>query len=170
MANKHEDALRKLYPLNIEGVFDSDNEIEGKHLDAVNDFLETLSADIFGDTVAETSVQDFERVLAITPSAGDTLETRRGRIVAGLRALGGQTKQYYIDLLAALGETAAINEHQPFRVGVGRVGQRLFQQPDIVFAWNITFTGWTGNISQSVVEDMINMLKPAHTMVSFTYS
>ena len=73
-------------------------------------------------------LSDFERVCGLPDkcSFGDeTLEQRRGEVLAKLTSRGGQTPAYFIGLAAQLGYTVEIEEFRPFRAG-SRAGERAY--------------------------------------------
>lgn len=73
-------------------------------------------------------LSDFERVCGlpgICSSGEDTVEQRRGEVLAKLTSRGGQTPAYFIELAAQLGYETEIEEFRPFRVG-GAAGDRAY--------------------------------------------
>ena len=107
------------------------------------------------------------------------------QVLLRLNALGGLSIPYFIGLAKAAGYTVTITEPQPFRAGVNRAGDRLARE-DIMFVWhvNVQSGGRTayhfragssaageplGSYADSVIEYIINDLKPAHTAVHFNY-
>lgn len=169
MANNHEDALKKIIPFSLGGFWDDDLEIEGEHLDTVRDVATTLLVEFFGDSVTLETISEWERVYDIVPESTDTLQDRQNILVARISDQGGQSRQYYIDLMTGFGETASITEAVAFRAGFSVAGDPVYDLGQN-FVWTLTFTGWTGNTRQAVVEDLINKLKPAHTQALFVYS
>lgn len=115
---------------------------------------------------------------------GATYEERIANLLRKIRAIGGQNKQYYIDLLAAIGIDITITEFRPFRAGLNRAGDRCFGRK-----WMFVFlvTGPSVRIfrfragrnsagdrlrywpSNAVIECIINRYKPAHTYAMFGY-
>jgi hypothetical protein len=80
---------------------------------------------------ANGSLIDFERVFKCVPKVGDSLSTRRGRVIAAIRATGDLNKQYFYRIAESLGYTIDSgvkylsiieNYFQPFRAGYGRAG------------------------------------------------
>lgn len=113
-----------------------------------------------------------------------TTDQRRAQVLAKFCASGGQSIPYYRQVLDTLGYTnAEITEFAPFRVGRSRVGQPLYGS-DWWYAWNInlpdvrTFLFRVGSstvgqplstYSQTSVFCVIDVIKPAHTVVSYTF-
>ncbi len=180
----HKDVLKNLNPLSIEGVYDSDIEIEGKHLDEAQLSAEELLNEMFPHR-ALTFLSRWERVLAITPSSEDTVQLRRDRIVNKLRARGGLHLQYFIILAETLGHTITIDEYQPFMAGIGEAGHRVYIE-EVVYVWQVNVTdkglfyfraGESGAgerllwwEAESVLENLFNELKPSHSFIIFNYT
>jgi len=173
MANNHVDVLKKLMPLSLGDDFNADLELKGQQLDNARDRALTLVDEFFPDTATLESIPLWERMLGLTPSATDTLQNRRDAATAQARAQGGSSKPYFISVLTAFIPNAFasvdITEYAPLKAGIMKAGDKVFGE-DVVFAWDVEMLGWTGNIQQSVIENLINKLKPAHTIASFTYS
>lgn len=130
---------------------------------------------------------DWERMAGLpdtcVPSA-QTMQERRAALHAKLTTLGGQSRQYFIDLAAALGYTVTITEFSPFRVSESAVGDALYSD-DWMFAWRVnapTTTIREFRVSESAVgeplrswgndllECAISRRATAHTHVLFGYS
>ena len=111
------------------------------------------------------------------PCVGElkTMPERRAAVVSKLTGHGGQSPQYYIDLAAALGFTITISEYDGINQAL--VNQYYWQVnsaltgPVVSFdmnsAVNEPLRSWSSN---SLLECMINRLKPAHTTVLFSYT
>lgn len=123
-------------------------------------------------------LSDWERVAGLPDNCqgelANTAQGRRAALVSKLRAQGGQTPGYYIDVAASLGYTVTITEHVEtdesgiystwtvqtsvaanivnFRAGRSRAGERL--------------RSW----GSSDLECKLNQLKPAHTRIQFSYT
>lgn len=130
-------------------------------------------------------IQDWERVLALTPPPGAGYQQRQGRVIAKLRETGGLSIPYFVSLAAGLGYTISIHEPQPFRAGVNRAGDRLYVE-DTMFVWRVEVQGGTSRtyrfragqsaagerltaFGDPILEVLIDDLKPAHTFVYFAY-
>lgn len=134
--------------------------------------LDGMTAELVSAIDPETATDtltDWERVYALTPGSGDTLQQRRQAVMAALAETGGLSRQYFINLAAALGYDITIDELDDpmwrwvvnvngtpeqtyyFRVGESSVGDRLEESGD------------------PDLETLFNRLKPAHTECIFKY-
>jgi uncharacterized protein YmfQ (DUF2313 family) len=130
---------------------------------------------------------DWERVAGLPDNCAaelaDTVQGRRQALVAKLTGTGGQSRQYFIDVAAALGYTITITEFDLFHVG-DPVGLPLYGD-DWQFAWQVNAPATTivdFRVGESTVgeplrswgnddlECKINQLKPAHTVAIFSYA
>jgi uncharacterized protein YmfQ (DUF2313 family) len=156
-------ALSKL----LLGIADELARIDGRAADLLEEW---------DPRTADETLEDWERVLGITPGESDTEAARRLAITAKVIARGGSTPYYFMQLAVALGfvvglATFTSDPHiwklevnlatstspfalrtQAFRTGASRCGDRLR-------SWTIP-----------ELEDLINRLKPAHTKARFIYS
>lgn len=144
-------------------------------------------------TCRET-LTDWERVLGLPDpcSPGDaTFEERRRAVITKLRMEGGASRQYFIDLAAALGFAISITEHQPLICGRYRCGHQAERRPVgsplMRFIWRVSIAGrrlrWfrCGDGSRTgtdphvriqfadELECIFEALKPAHTRIVFDY-
>lgn len=147
----------------------------------------TLVEEADSRTVAELFA-DWERVAGLPDACaqafgGDqTLAQRRAALVGRLTTLGGQSPAYYIGVAAALGYAITITEFRAHTVN-DDVEYPLFDE-SWTFAWqvNAALSTLTEITVESTVEDpiaawgnsllecVINRLKPAHTTVLFSYT
>lgn len=113
-----------------------------------------------------------------------TLEQRRAQVLSRLVDGGGQSIAYFTGVLDRLGYTGAtITEYAPFRAGVSAVGMPLTGD-DWWFAWNINLPDlrvFRFHADQSAVGEplvsysdlsvfcVIAAIKPAHTLVTYTF-
>lgn len=112
-----------------------------------------------------------------------TTTERRAALVAKLTNLGGQSRQFFIELAARLGYTVTITEFRPFRVGQNAAGDALHGD-DWIFAWRVNAPSGVVRefeVGQSAAGDPLrswgdSMLecavvqrKPAQTQVFFAY-
>lgn len=139
-------------------------------------------------TVVEM-LADYERVAGlpdpcvVTALVSQSIPQRRAALTARLTTVGGQTKAYFITLMASLGYTVTISEFKPFRAGQSSSGD------PITTNWQFT---WQVNASLNTVvpfragqssagdplnawgnkpmECVINRLRPAHSNVLFSYT
>lgn len=145
--------------------------------------LEAFAA-MFGDTeqgfdewfaqydpnVATTMLADWERLLGLPDCCDDgvalDLAQRRANVLERLTVLGGQTPQWYIELMARRGVAVTIDElgNHTWRVNAPMAAETWFRAGqsragDSIRTW--------GN---APMECRINRLKPAHTVALFGYS
>lgn len=146
-----------------------------------------LLAESYPGTAIET-LTDWERICGLPDACTGPLTTvqeRRAAILAKLASRGGQSRQYFIDVAAALGFHITITEFHAFRVGENRAGNPL-NGADWLFYWRVTsweqgqkiFFFRTGQSPTSeplrhwgnkLLECLIRSLAPAHTIVQFAY-
>jgi uncharacterized protein YmfQ (DUF2313 family) len=134
---------------------------------------------------AQESIPEWERMLGL-PSpcmAGieQTVEQRRGAILAQLRARGGQSRAYFIDLAAAAGYQITITEFRPCRSNMRSNARTLGS--DWRFAWQVNApaaTVWRFRSNSrsgeplaawgdELLECLIRRHAPAETIVLFAY-
>ncbi|WP_424195556.1 YmfQ family protein [Ampullimonas aquatilis] len=130
-------------------------------------------------------LSDFERVYGLPDAcmgSGQSTTFRRSALLSKATSVGGNTKTYFIALAAALGYTITITEFQPFLVN-SRVNARLYSR-QWRFAWQVNSSLNTvrvfrvnGRVNERLaewsnvpLECTINRLKPAHTIVLFSYT
>lgn len=136
-------------------------------------------------TALET-LPDWERVLGLPNpcvTEAQTVEARRAAVTAKLTKLGGQSRQFFIELAAALGYAITITEFRPFRAEQSAAGDSL-TNGDWVHAWQVNAPETTTDsflAGRSVageplrswgneeLECVITARKPAHTHVLFAY-
>jgi len=95
-----------------------------------------------------------------------TDDERRAQIVARLNANGGQSRQFFIDLAAAIGFTITITEFTTFQVGISGAGDPVGGET-WVYAWQVN----TATDARSpILECLFHRLAPAHTVVIFNYT
>lgn len=180
----HKDTLNLLFPIELQGDFKKDIEIEGKHLDSVQTRAEKLLNEFFPDQSHEL-LADWERVCGLIPKSDHTLQFRRDRVVMKLRELGGLSVPYFISLAASMGYRITIEELIPFMAGWSRAGDTLYAY-ECIWIWRVRVLEqllYYFRAGQSVagerllwwqvqteLENMLKDLKPAHTYVIFTYS
>ncbi|SPD73839.1 conserved hypothetical protein [uncultured Desulfobacterium sp.] len=125
-----------------------------------------LMDNVYPDTAVQM-ISDWERVLGLTPEPDATYEDRQTACVAKFRSLGGQSVEYFTQLALNYGYVIDIRYYKPFRVGQGRMGDRLYV-PGIVYIWEVVITDSIDPvISQEALEAIFQDLKPAHTAVFF---
>lgn len=134
---------------------------------------------------AEQLLPDWERICGITPPAGGVYQQRLQAVLAKLAETGGLSIPYFIHLAAGVGFQITIDEPSPFRAGSSRAGQRLTGE-EVIWVWRVNVRGSATRTyrfragvsragerltyaSEPVLETVLNDLKPAHTLVVFTY-
>lgn len=86
-----------------------------------------------------------------------TLHDRRVALLVRMTLLGGQSRQFFIDVAAALGYTITISEYSPFMAGISNVGDTrtppldpaplvgdfrwYIGPPEMRFYWTVHITG-----------------------------
>lgn len=134
---------------------------------------------------AEAMLPDWERVLLITPSSSDTYQSRLNAVLSKLNETGGLSISYFVNLASNIGYQIAIDEPQQFRAGISRAGDRI-NADEIIWVWSVYVAG--GHVktygfragesaagerltsySDPIIEAVLNDLKPAHTLVYFSY-
>ncbi len=130
---------------------------------------------------------DWERVAGLPDpclGASPSLGQRRATLVQRLITLGGATPAYFIAVALALGVAITITEYRPFDVN-GPVNVPIYG-PDWGYAWQVNaplygatgFLAVTGSVADALgwydanlqLECVIRALKPAHTIVIFSYT
>jgi uncharacterized protein YmfQ (DUF2313 family) len=141
------------------------------------------------DAFPATAVQllpEWEAALGLPdPCAGEspTLQGRQAQVVARFGGSGGQSIPYYVGYAKTLGYDVTTTEFAPFRAGQSCAGDSCCSV-DWAFTWQInappeTITYFSAGISSadeplaswgnSVLECELNEIKPAHTILNFTY-
>lgn len=134
-------------------------------------------------------LSDFERLLGLPDECTATIEItsqqqRRNEIVQrSITAIGGISRQYFIELAASLGYTVTIYEYRQFRAGLSHAGDPV-SNGDWVHVWRVDAPEGVGQFfsagrsvageplavySDGVLECVINKRKPAETIVLFAY-
>jgi uncharacterized protein YmfQ (DUF2313 family) len=113
----------------------------------------------------------------------DTVRERINAVCVKFSARGGQSKDYFIAIAAALGVEITITEFRPFEVGLNRAGDPLYGEA-WAHAWEVNFPStpmgyFSTGISTAgdplrtwgnkIIECVLDALKPAHTILIFSY-
>ncbi len=114
-----------------------------------------------------------------------TIQDRQNALVSRLTSMGGQSRQYFIDIAAAIGFTITITEFPVFKSNRSRTGMQI-RNEHAKFTWQVngalqisqlfkTNNNQTGDKLGSVkgnaaLECLIALYKPAHTVVLFSYT
>ncbi len=144
-----------------------------------------LLSESYPGTALETLV-DWERICGLPDACTgplSTLQERRAAVLFKLAARGGQSRAYFIGVAAALGFDITITEFTPFRAGRSRAGDPVYGL-DWVYAWRVNALSWTIGYFRArqstagealrrwgnrLLECVLDMLKPAHTILQFAY-
>lgn len=131
-------------------------------------------------------LDDWERVAGLPSDCitePQTIAERQDALHSSVRARGGQSPAYFVNVAARLGYSITITEFRPFRVGQSTVGDRLTNGP-WQHTWRVNAPETTVRafrVGRSVVGDRlrswgndaleceIGALKPAHTIALFAY-
>lgn len=180
----HSEVLKLLFPVDLGGVFDDDIAVEGAALDRAQERAYDLLREIFPAGSHEL-LNRWERVCGLSPSDDAALQSRQADVVRKLREQGGLSRAYFVALAAAIGYTIEIEELLPFMAGWGRCGDATYVE-DARWIWVVTVTNqslyyFRAGMSvagerllwwpaQTILENIFNDLKPAHTYIVFAYS
>jgi uncharacterized protein YmfQ (DUF2313 family) len=147
------------------------------------------SNNLLVDAFPATSIEmltDWESALGLPdPCAGEspTIQLRQQQVVARLIAGGGQSKGFFVSYAATLGYDITITEFTPFRAGA-RVGAPICGE-DWAHAWQVNAPTFEidyfragrdaageplATWGNTVLQCELNRLKPAHTILLFSYS
>jgi uncharacterized protein YmfQ (DUF2313 family) len=164
----------------------------GGHADSMFDvhLAAVLLLDVESDPAsANELLSDFEADYGLpdpcTP-LNATLQQRRSALLAKIAGLGGQSKEYFLGIAAAMGIIITIDEFAPFRMGTSKMGSgQLSKWPDVLFTWRINAPAVheipfrmgssqmgdnLATVDNTSLACRLNMLKPAHTILLFAYS
>lgn len=118
-----------------------------------------LLVDEVNPLTAVSGLEDWERVLGLPDAclpSGDTLQERRGAVLAKLRDEGRQDLAWWYEVAESLGYNVAIEEHWPFLCGVhecfdpSNLTEREIQahheigflgEPNVRLWWNVVVYG-----------------------------
>lgn len=159
-------------------------QIDGNVLDAIEQSAQSV-ADAIDPRTSGEMLGDWERVLGLD-ATGKTIQRRVTDVMTKLNETGGLSIPYFIRLARAAGYEIDITEPQPFRAGVNRAGERIAAE-DIMWVWWVNVRNGNNRIvrfrvgisaagerltdyGDAIIEQVIQDLKPAHTMVRFTYT
>ena len=146
---------------------------------------QALIVDAFPATTLEL-LPEWERTLGLPdPCAGaaPTIQQRRAQVVARFAGRGGQSVPYFVAYAANLGYSITITEFAPFRFGM-RFGLPMAGE-EWSHVWRvnapldtiISFRFGQGRFGErfrtwgnEVLECQLEEIKPAHTILLFSYS
>lgn len=139
-------------------------------------------------TVSEL-LEDWEDALGLPDSCSilaDTLPERVAAVVTKYTRVGGQSRQFFIDLAATLGYDITIDEYRPFMCGISSVGTDILSEGHHVrFYWKVNVPDAKPlylHCGQSTLDQhlldwrqaddlacIFQKLKPAHTHLTIGY-
>lgn len=152
--------------------------------------FDARALDLLTETDTRTTselIDEWERVLGLPEiciSGEQSLAERRVAATAKLIAQGGQSRQYYIDVAAALGFAITITEFQEkyFQVETSNVEEPLAEgwiyhwrinAPDeTIYDFSVDEDGVETGLrywGNELLECVMNRIKPAHTQLLFAY-
>ena len=166
----------------MEGVLNEDLDIEGFYLDNcyyaaggkspadATNAPKGLHAEMFVDT-AQLLLGDYERIYNLA-STGSVAE-RRVRIQTAIVAKGGMSVEYFTALALTLGYTITVTEGSDLLFYVGTASPPATELPGSLYDETATWI-WmvavSGAYSAPELEKLFQRLRPAHTLVTFSYS
>ncbi|MDO8654181.1 MAG: DUF2313 domain-containing protein [Undibacterium sp.] len=186
----HSDILKRLLPPNAYDPNGSQLSIElhaeGAVMDAALTLGDSLLDEFFPDTCVAT-LTDWERVYGLPDSCRATAQTvaeRRASLVAKVRAGGGLSKKYFLQLATDLGYVdTTITEFKPVHCEMHC--ESAIRETPWRFLWQVnlphqgnnhtfmradsTCNSRVDSYTFSQLECVFMRLKPAHTYVKFTY-
>lgn len=190
MGVSYRQIIDKFWPRGIAWPRDP-NTLQGKlrasltpELERVDQRIQELLDELDPRTTVEL-LPDWERMLGLPDNCGGivptTLAQRRQVVITKLRAIGGQSKQYFIDLAALYGFDIEIVEYDLFTCQ-SSCTDSLYDEP-----WAYTFkviapaiTSWDMNCESfcneylstsdnEILRCLINRYKPAHLVSLFEF-
>ena len=176
--------LRYLFPVKLGGVAELDIETEAIALNRAQDSAYRLFVNIFPDTCYEL-LADWERVYGLTPAIDASTGVRVAALLAKIRARGGLSRPFFISLAQTLGYDIEIEEPAGFMAGWSCAGEAVLDD-DFGYVWIVNIinadipayyfhAGSCGagdslcDFGMDDIETMFRELKPAETLVFFTY-
>lgn len=142
---------------------------ELKRFDALSiDFLNEI---VPGLSTSGEMLEDWERIALLDDEipVDGTPESERQDIVQTkyYTVLPGPTETFFTEYAANLNITiTSFGTVDRFRVGVGRIGDRLHGGLAVGFTWVVNYTGGTA-AERAAMKAYFERLKPAHTTVDF---
>lgn len=120
----------------------------------------------------DQTLSDWESELGFPdPCVTETLteDQRRAVVLARLTASGGASRQYFIDVAAAIGIAISISEERPFEVGRDGMGDPIGGAASS-FNWVVNAPASTSAALAEIMECTFIKIKPSRTEVTFIYS
>ena len=185
----YRDVLKQLIPLELEGVFGEDLTVEGAQLDRLSTRIDQLKTDIYPDSTNEL-LTTWEALYQLTPDPGTTLDARRSTVAGKFSQLRDIKKPSLIALATSMGYSIYIRDYTPAMVDWFCAGDEfIVEEPMNYFSAGYSsagdtlasFDNWLNWIWEVVVvsspallplpslEQVLEILKPAHVQLNFTY-
>lgn len=197
LGRKYQKLLRKLLPSGWAWQAKDESESEmSKLLSGLSEEfgnVEKRSQDLLKEIMPNTTIEmidDWERLLGLpdecSPDGELTLQERRDRVLQVLTTRGGQNEEFYRTLASNFGfdiDVISVSDQPPFRVGSGRVGDRLtngswryafiVQAPsDSVVRFRVGQSR-VGEpllkVTNDTLECLMQKYKPAHSIAIFSF-
>lgn len=166
----HYQALKALFPLNVEGVFDQDVLVEGQVLDSLYALLESITLEISPTTAVHT-LDRWEAEYGIIPDSSVSPSVRRGVVKARMREKanikkGTLSRDVFINIADAMGYSVTIEEAPGmFRAGISRAGDRVYSS-QLLWVWTVV----VHSVSVAPeLEAVITDIAPPYSKVLFRY-
>lgn len=153
--------LSELFHDFLESFAEEANRSDQRIIDLQTEAIPGLSTD--GELLG-----DWEGVALLPDENTGTTEAERQDIVHTKIYTPGQnpTEEFFIEYASNIGITITIGSHDAFRVGTGRVGDRLYGAGAIAYIWIVNHTGGT-TAQKEAMKAAFERLKPAHTEIEF---
>lgn len=153
--------------------------IHGRADTVIREALPSTTVELLPDWEALAGLPD-----SCSPLA-DTLPERISALVSKITRIGGQSRQFFINLAAELGYQIEITEYRPFMCGITHCDEPLTEGHDVRFHWHVLVDGAkplylrTGEstLDQRLLDwrqaddlaCIFQKLKPAHTELIIGY-
>ena len=171
MSQSHKDVLQALTPIKLGENFDADLDIEGDHLDEIQEDAQVLLEEMFPNTT-DGLISDWEGLLGLPdPCVGqpESTEQRIAALTAKWAEKRNLSKAYLIDLASRLGYTVTIDNYSMRRFGSAFCGGEYIGKE---WGNTITLNADGEEINSLGIEPLlcaIQRLRPAHVFVGTSY-
>lgn len=134
--------------------------------------VDASAVDLLNEAFPDTTdalLENWERILGLPDIFSDpdaTVEERRNTVLFKIRARGGQSADYFEDLIEALGYESRVSDIEPFSADYSYAGDFLFDD-----YWEHHFLVLVeGPVSnEALFEARFQSVQPAHTISIFYY-
>jgi uncharacterized protein YmfQ (DUF2313 family) len=164
----HYTAIKKLFPLDLGPISDSDMQIEGALLDAAMQTMQSVLDEMSPSTAVQTLTR-WENEFGI--KTGIDITQRRNAIIAKMRERatlkkGGLRRGIYIAIADAMGyDIAIIEAPSVFRAGISKAGDPVYSKSKL-WVWTVIVNNAS---SASNLEALFNDIKPPYSRIEFQY-